>query len=183
MQKKSLFLLSTFLPCDRMMISGVDCVSDGDAAATCKTLGSPATLCFISCRYECVWTWPGAWPGGTHRTSTHTNCTRTHTHSRANRHKEPVLQLSSLKNAAMQHLPTGLFFVLYNITTTKQTQNKVFYFSDSLLCLLRSVSLFTWLTRPQQPSVFLGLSLVELKKSSKELCFVWSEKNQDINVY
>lgn len=100
----------------------------------------------------------------------------TRTHSRANRHEEPVLQLSSHKNAAMQHLPTGLFFVLYNITTTKQTQNKVFYFSDSLLCLLRSVSLFTWLTRPQQPSVFLRLSLVELEKSSKELCFIWRRR-------
>lgn len=54
MQKKSLFLLPTFLPCDRMMISGDDHVSGGDAAATCKTLGSPVTLCFISCRYECV---------------------------------------------------------------------------------------------------------------------------------
>lgn len=108
------------------------------------------------------------------------NTHKLHTRTRAavlNRHEEPVLQLSSHKNAAMRHLPTGLFFVHYNITTKKQTQNKFFfYFSDSLLCLLRSVSLFTWRTRPQQPSVFLCLSHVELRKSSKELCFDWRRR-------
>lgn len=111
-----------------------------------------------------------------HTKHQHTQIAHTQTHRRTNKHEEPVLQLSSHKNAAMQHLPTGQFFVLYNITTTKQTQNKVFYFSDSLLCLLRSISLFTWLTRPQQPSVFFRLSLVELEKSSKELCFVWRRR-------
>lgn len=61
-----------------------------------------------------------------HTEHQHTQIAHAHTHSRTNRREEPVLQLSSHKNAAMQHLPTGLFFVLYNITTTKQTQNKDF---------------------------------------------------------
>lgn len=157
-----------------MMISGDDCVSDGDAAATCKTLGS-LQLCASLAAGMSVSEHDLGHGQAAHTEHQHTQIAHMHTYSRANRHEEPMLQLSSHKNAAMQHLPTGLFFVLYNITTTKQTQNKVLYFSDSLLCLLRSVSLFTWLTRPQQPSVFLRLSLVELEKSSEELCFVWRQ--------
>lgn len=164
-------------------MSGDDCVSDGDAAATCKTLSSPATLCFISCRYECVWTWPGARPGGTHRTSTHTNCTRA---AVLNRHEEPVLQLSSHKNAAMRHLPTGLFFVLYNITATKQTQNKFFFISPIHCSVCSEASLYSLGALDHSNLLSSSVSpMLSWGKAPKSFVLIgdgdW--KNQDIHVY
>lgn len=123
-----------------------------------------------------------------HTTSTHTNCTHTdtQTHSRANRHEEPVLQLSSHKNAAMQHLPTELFFVLYNITTTKQTQNNFFFISPIHCSVCSEACLYSLGSLDHSNLLSSSVSpLLSWRKAPKSFVLFgdgdW--KNQHINVY